>query len=110
MADAPREGGGAAPVGGATSGSPQAETATGGGPAAETSLPEAFPAGSQWSRLGGRFERALSLSRIVVVVPVVVLLLSAMASFAYGTDVFVRSVASVVENPELTSQNLGFLL
>jgi len=33
-----------------------------------------------------------------------------MASFAYGTDVFVRSVASVVDDPELTSHNLGFLL
>ena len=82
MADAPREGGGA-----------------------EASRDE-----GPWPRLEGRFERALSLSRIVVVVPVVVLLLSAMASFAYGTDVFVRSVRSVVEDPELTSHNLGFLL
>jgi len=60
--------------------------------------------------LQGQFERALSWSRIVVVVPVIVLLLSAISSFAYGTDVFVRSVARVVEDPELTSHNLGFLL
>jgi uncharacterized membrane protein YqhA len=73
-------------------------------------MAEALPAQSRWSWLGVRFEQALSLSRIVVVVPVVVLLLSAMASFAYGTDVFVRSVTSLVENPELTSHNLGFLL
>lgn len=33
-----------------------------------------------------------------------------MASFAYGTDVFVRSVTNVVEAPKLTSHNLGFLL
>jgi len=46
----------------------------------------------------------------VVVVPVIVLLLSAMASFAYGTDVFVRSVTHVVDAPQLTSHNLGFLL
>jgi uncharacterized membrane protein YqhA len=57
-----------------------------------------------------RFEQALSMSRIVVVVPVIVLLLAAFSSFAYGTDVFVRSITRVVEDPELTSHNLGFLL
>ena len=66
--------------------------------------------GSPWPRLEGRFEQVLGLSRILVVVPVIVLLLSSVASFAYGTDVFVRSVASIVENPRLTSHNLGFLL
>jgi len=67
-------------------------------------------AGNARSRLESRFEQALSLSRVVVVVPVIILLLAAMSSFAYGTDVFVRSVVSVVEDPELTSHNLGFLL
>jgi uncharacterized membrane protein YqhA len=43
------------------------------------------PGRNPWPRLEGRFERALTLSRIVVIVPVIVLLLSAMASFAYGT-------------------------
>jgi uncharacterized membrane protein YqhA len=71
---------------------------------------EAFRAGNARLRLEERFERALSLSRIVVVVPVIILLLSAMSSFAYGTDVFVRSVTRVVEDPQLTSHNLGFLL
>ena len=33
-----------------------------------------------------------------------------MASLAYGTEVFVRSVVHVVEDPQLTSHNLGFLL
>ena len=46
----------------------------------------------------------------MVIVPVIILLLSAMASFAYGTDVFVRSVANVIDDPELTTHNLGFLL
>jgi len=50
------------------------------------------------------------MSRVVVVVPVIVLLLAAISSFAYGTDVFVRSVSRVVEDPELTGHNLGFLL
>ena len=84
MADSPREGGGAAPV--------------------------ASPDEGPWQRLEGRFERGLSLFRIVVVIPTIVLLLSALASFAYGTDVFIRSVASFVQKPELTSHNLGFLL
>jgi len=48
------------------------------------------------SRLESGFERALSLSRVVVIVPVIILLLAAISSFAYGTDVFVRSVANVV--------------
>src|SRR5438046_2879508 len=85
MADAPREGDGAA----------------------EAEVP---PPANRWSQPGDRFERALSLSRLVVIVPVIVLLLSAVASFAYGTEVFVRSVQSVVVSPQLTSHNLGFLL
>jgi len=71
---------------------------------------EVPPPAKRWSEPGDRFERALSLSRIVIIVPVIVLLLAAIASFAYGTDVFVRSVTSFVKNPELTSHNLGFLL
>src|SRR5215468_9000793 len=67
---------------------------------------EAAPDEGPWPRLEGRSEWALSLSRVVVIV----LLLSAVASFAYGTDVFVRSVTSFVTKPELTSHNLGFLL
>ena len=71
---------------------------------------EATPDEGPWPRLEGRFERGLSLFRITVIIPVIVLLLSALASFVYGTDVFVRSVTSFVEKPELTSHNLGFLL
>jgi uncharacterized membrane protein YqhA len=105
MADPPREGGGASPVGSGEAGSSQPGAAT-----AEASGTGTSSAGSGRPRLEDRFERALSLSRIVVVVPVIVLVLSAMSSFAYGTDIFVRSVTSFVENPELTSHNLGFLL
>jgi len=105
MADAPHEGSEAPPMGG-TKGVPYpAEAATGERRPADASLAE-----NPWPRLGRRFEQGLSLSRVVVVVPVIVLLLSAMASFAYGTDVFVRSVANVVDDPQLTSHNLGFLL
>ncbi len=90
MADPPREGDGAS----------QPEAAAAGAPGA----------GNARERLEGGFEQALSLFRIVVVVPVIILLLAALSSFAYGTDVFVRSVSSVVEDPQLTTHNLGYLL
>ena len=105
MADVPHEGSEATPPGSAKGGPPRAEAVT-----AERNPAEASPVENPWPRLGRGFERGLSLSRVVVVVPVIVLLLSAMASFAYGTDVFVRSVIHVVDDPQLTSHNLGFLL
>jgi len=73
MADPPGEGGGASPVGGTKDGSPQPEAASA----------EAFRAGNARPRLEGSFEGVLSLSRVVVVVPVIVLLLSAISSFVY---------------------------
>jgi uncharacterized membrane protein YqhA len=100
MADPPREGGGASRAGRGEGGSSQPGAAAGGGPRS----------GGGWSRLEHGFERALSLSRVVVVVPVVVLVLAAVSSFALGTEVFVRSVTSFVEESHLTSHNLGFLL
>jgi uncharacterized membrane protein YqhA len=100
MADPPREGDEVPPTGSAGTGPDQPAAAT-----AEAAGPErARP----W--LEDRFERGLSMSRIVVVVPVIVLLLAAFTSFAYGTDVFVRTVAHIVEDPELTNHNVGFLL
>jgi uncharacterized membrane protein YqhA len=105
MADVPHEGSEATPLGSAKGGPPQAEAAT-----AERNPADTSPVENPWPRLGRGFEQALSLSRIVVIVPVIVLLLSAMASFAYGTDVFVRSIIRVVDDPQLTSHNLGFLL
>jgi uncharacterized membrane protein YqhA len=100
MADPPGNDSGASPTDSATGGSSQPETDTA----------EAAGKVNSWPRLEHRFEQALSLSRVVVVVPVIVLLLAAISSFAYGTDVFVRSVSRVVEDPNLTSHNLGFLL
>src|SRR5215471_8448363 len=100
MADPPREGGGPSPTGSSKDGSSQ-PGATGAGTPGTGHGP---------ARLEHGFERALSLSRIVVVVPVVVLVLAALSSFALGTDVFVRSVTNFVEDTELTSHNLGFLL
>ncbi len=104
MADVPHEGSEATPLGGVGTG-PQVEAAT-----AERNPAGGSPVENSRPRLGRRFEQGLSLSRIVVVVPVIVLLLSAMTSFAYGTDVFVRSVTHIVDDSQLASNNLGFLL
>jgi uncharacterized membrane protein YqhA len=100
MADPPGEESGESPADSAEGGSSQPETGT----------VDAMGKGNPRPRVEAGFERLLSLSRIVVVVPVIVLLLAAISSFAYGTDVFVRSVRRVVEDPQLTGHNLGFLL
>ena len=105
MADAPHEGNEASSLDNIDDGPPEAEAVT-----VERNSADASPVENPWPRLRIRFERALSLSRVTVVVPVIVLLLSAMASFAYGTEVFVRSVTHVVDDPQVTSHNLGFLL
>jgi hypothetical protein len=66
MADPPRGGSGPSPANAGKAGSTPAQA----------------PAASRARRAGSGFERMLSLSRIVVVVPVIVLLLSAVVSFA----------------------------
>jgi len=95
---------------GEESGAPPTDSAKGGSSQPGTDTADMSGKVNRWPGLEHRFERALSLSRIVIVVPVIILLLAAFSSFAYGTDVFVRSVSRVVEDPELTSHNLGFLL
>jgi uncharacterized membrane protein YqhA len=105
MAEVPHEGSEASPPGSVKGGLPQGEAAT-----AKRNPAGAAPVEDSWPRLGKRFERGLSLSRVVVIVPVIVLLLSAIASFAYGTEVFVRSITGVIDDPQLTTHNLGFLL
>jgi uncharacterized membrane protein YqhA len=91
----PREGSEPSPTGGSEEGA---------------TAPEAVAARKARARPEAGFERLLGLSRIVVVVPVIILLLSAFTSFAYGTSVFVRSVAGIADDPSLTSHNIGFLL
>jgi uncharacterized membrane protein YqhA len=61
-------------------------------------------------RVEDGFERALAASRIVVLVPVVVLLVTAVAAFGYGTDVFVISIAGVFEKPLPVGHKLGIFL
>ena len=94
MADAPGEGTGVSPVN---------------APPADGS-PADVPAAGSRPGLEDRFGQALSLSRIFVIVPVIVLVLSALASFAYGTYVFVNSVTGIVDDRQLKHGNLGFLL
>jgi uncharacterized membrane protein YqhA len=95
---------------GEESGAPPTDSAQGGSSRPGADAADAFRNANPRLGLEDRFEQALSLSRVVVIVPVIVLILSAFSSFAYGTDIFVRSVRRVVEDPELTSHNLGFLL
>ena len=79
-------------------------------PPAEVSPADVPPSASSRPRREDRFGQALSLSRIFVIVPVIVLVLSALASFAYGTYVFVNSVTGIVDDRQLKHGNLGFLL
>jgi uncharacterized membrane protein YqhA len=95
MADAPGEGTGISP----------ADVPPGEGPAVDVP-----PATGSRPRPEDRFGQALSLFRIFVIVPVIILLLSALASFAYGTYVFVSKVAGIVDDRHLQHGNLGFLL
>lgn len=75
------------------------------------------PAGSARSGsgpgAGGRvqrdFERALSLAQLTVVLPVVVLVLSGIGAFVYGTTVAVHSVADIAHKP-FAEHNLRLFL
>lgn len=62
------------------------------------------------ARFEAGFERLLALSRIVVLVPVVVLVLSGMGAFAYGTDVFVSSMSTVFATPLPVRNQVGVFL
>jgi uncharacterized membrane protein YqhA len=68
------------------------------------------PDQSRLRRIEDGFTRGLALSRIIVVVPVVVLLLTAVAAFGYGTDVFVISIVGVFEKPLPVGHKLGIFL
>jgi uncharacterized membrane protein YqhA len=59
-------------------------------------------------------ERALAsgllASRWLIVVPVVVLLLSAAGAFVYGTGLFVHDVAAIAQHPLRVAPNIGRFL
>ncbi len=56
------------------------------------------------------FEIGLAAARIFVVVPVIVLVASALGAFAYGTDVFVQSIRHIVDRPFPVRSNIGLFL
>lgn len=57
-----------------------------------------------------RFERTLAASRLLVVIPVVVLVLAALGAFVYGVVVFVDSVRLVVSHPWPVGDKIGRFL
>lgn len=60
--------------------------------------------------LEARFEGALASSRLLVLIPVVVLALAATGAFVYGTVVFVDSVRLVVDDPWPVGDKIGRFL
>ena len=64
------------------------------------------PAGSaeRW------FERGLQLSRGLILIPVVILIISALAAFAYGAALLIWSLIEVVPHPFPVGHKLGLFL
>jgi uncharacterized protein (TIGR00645 family) len=56
------------------------------------------------------FNRGISITRVLMTVPVVVLVLSALSAFAYGTDVFVHALIEVVRHPIPVTDKVSFFL
>jgi len=56
------------------------------------------------------FERVLTASRLLTLIPVVFLLLDAAGSFIYGTDIFVRTASDVISEPAKIGGRLGIFL
>jgi len=61
-------------------------------------------------RLDRGFDRGLAVTRVLMVVPVLVLALSAVAAFAYGTDVFVNAFRQVSGHPLPVGNKVGYFL
>ena len=56
------------------------------------------------------FEKVLSWSRLLVLIPVVFLLLDAAGSFIYGSDILLRSAAGLIGEPKHVGGRLGQFL
>ena len=70
----------------------------------------AAPPPQDGSRPEHWFERALDASRLLVLIPVVVLDVAALGAFVYGTGVFVHSVAMVLDHPVPVGHKIGLFL
>lgn len=51
------------------------------------------------TRIENGFERFLSLTRALILIPVIVLVLAALGAFVYATVVFVTSMPGIIEHP-----------
>jgi uncharacterized membrane protein YqhA len=56
------------------------------------------------------FSRGISVTRVLMTIPVVVLVLSSIAAFAYGTDVFVIAFRDVIRHPVPVSDKVSYFL
>jgi len=56
------------------------------------------------------FERALLQSRVVVLLPVVIFLASALAAFVYGTTLMISSFLNAIRHPLPVGRNVGLFL
>jgi uncharacterized membrane protein YqhA len=74
-------------------------------PSQSTEKPEPSP-----SLLDRGFSRGISITRVVMAVPVVVLALAALSAFAYGTDVFVNALRDVVSHPIPVGDKVSYFL
>jgi uncharacterized membrane protein YqhA len=57
-----------------------------------------------------RFERLLSASRLLALIPVVFLLIDAAGSFVYGSDILLRTVSGDIGEPSRVGGRLGVFL
>jgi uncharacterized membrane protein YqhA len=69
------------------------------------------PGPTQFSaRLRRRLDQGLGASCTLMAIPVVVLVLSALGAFAYGTDVFVNAARDVSRHPLPVGDKVGYFL
>lgn len=62
------------------------------------------------ARVENGFEWFLSLARVLVLVPVITLVVSAAGAFAYGAAVFIDSLPGTIEKPVPVGSKLGLFL
>jgi uncharacterized membrane protein YqhA len=74
-----------------------------------TERPAADDASSE-SQVQLRFERFLSWSRLLILIPVIFLLIDAAGSFLFGCIIFVRTVSEIIDDPSKISGVLGRFL
>ena len=56
------------------------------------------------------FETFLSLSRMIVAIPIVVLVLSAIGAFVYGAAVFINGITEIASHPFPVGRQIGLFL